>query len=73
LIRDTNKLKIIAVNKLETENPWIKWLAISTIIPLITKRKIPKVTMVIGRVRIISTGLTIVFRRVKTIATINPT
>ena len=73
LMIDTNKLKIIAVNKLDTENPWIKWLAINTIIPLITKRKIPIVTIVIGRVSIINTGLTIAFSIVRTIATIKPT
>jgi len=71
LINDTNKLKTIAVNRLETEKPLIKWWAINTMIPFITSRKSPKVIIVTGNVRIIRIGLTIELRRARTMATTN--
>jgi len=71
LIRETKMLKIMAVNKPDTENPFIKLLAINTIIPLITSRKRPSVTIVTGKVRIIRIGLTIELRSARMMATIN--
>ena len=62
-------LKIIAVNKPDTENPRIKWFAINTIIPFITNKKSPRVTIVTGNVRIIRMGLTIELSRASTTAT----
>ena len=70
-MRDTNILKIIAVNNPDTENPCIKWLAINTIIPLMTNRKRPSVTIVTGKVSKIRIGLTIVLSRARTTATTN--
>jgi hypothetical protein len=64
-------LKIMAVNRLETEKPLIKWWAINTMIPFITIRKSPKVKIVTGKVRMIRIGLTIVLRRARTTATTN--
>lgn len=61
----------MAINKLETEKPSIKLLAISTINPLITSRNKPSVTIVTGNVRIIRIGFTIVLSSARIIATIN--
>ena len=69
LIRETNILKIIAVNKLETEKPRIKWFAINTINPLITNRKRPMVTIVTGNVSIIRMGRTMELSSASTTAT----
>ena len=71
LIIDTKMLKTMAINKLETEKPLMKWVAINTIIPLITRRNRPSVTIVTGSVRIIRIGFTIILSNARMMATIN--
>lgn len=70
-INETNKLNTMAINKLGTEKPLIKLLAINTIIPLMTSRNRPSVTIVTGKVRIIRIGFTIVLSNARMMATIN--
>ena len=53
-----------------TENPSINLSANKIIKAFITNRNKPKVTMVIGKVKIIKTGFTYTFKTPKTTATI---
>jgi hypothetical protein len=53
-----------------TVKPSIKLLAKRIIMAFITSKKRPSVTIVTGKVRITKIGLTIKFRRLKTMATI---
>lgn len=58
-----------AVQKLLTLNPLTNLSANKIILALITSKKSPKVTMVIGKVNIMKTGLTMAFKRPRTAAT----
>jgi len=60
----------MAVQKLETLNPSTSLSAKRIMHALITKRNNPKVTMVIGNVRMTKIGFTNKFRMDKTTATI---
>lgn len=60
----------MAVQKLETLNPSTSLSANRIMHALITKRNNPKVTMVIGNVRMTKIGFTNKFRMDKTTATI---
>lgn len=67
---DKRMLNNNAVQKLLTLNPETKLSANRIILALMTNKKSPKVTMVIGNVNIMKTGLTMAFKRPKTAATI---
>jgi hypothetical protein len=68
--RERSRLNKRAHQKPSTLNPAIKFSANNIISALITNRKSPRVTRVIGKVRMISMGFTIAFRTAKTMATI---
>lgn len=59
-----------AVQKLLTSNPGINLSANKIMLALITNKKRPNVTIVMGNVRMIKTGFTIAFNSPKTAATI---
>ena len=66
---DNKMLKSKATQNPLTANPSINLSARIMMQALITNRKRPKVTMVIGMVRIIKIGFKIAFSNAKTIAT----
>ena len=68
--KDNNKLNSNAIQKPLTVKPSIKLFAIKIIHALITNRNKPKVITVIGKVKMIKIGLTIMFSNPRTIATI---
>ncbi len=68
--RERIKLNRKPQPKLSMVTPPTKLLASKTVIVLITNRKRPRVNMVKGKVRIISIGLTIIFRIARTRAKI---
>jgi len=67
---DNNKLNNRAIQKPSTEKPVIKLFAIKMIKALITNKNKPKVTTVIGKVKITKIGLTKILSRPSTTATI---
>ena len=68
---DNRTLKRIAIQILLTEKPSIRLSAKSIIRALITNKNKPKVTMVIGKVKITKTGFTKRFKTDNTTATMN--
>lgn len=68
--RDSNKLKITAINQPSTSNPLINPSAIKMIIAFITSRNNPRVKTVTGKVKRTNKGLTVKFKRASTRATI---
>ncbi len=68
---DKSMLNNMAVQILETANPFINSLAKSIINALIINKNNPKVSIVIGNVKMTKTGLTNTFKIAKTTATIN--
>ena len=66
---DNNTLKSIATQILLTEKPSINLLANKIIKALMTNKNNPKVTMVIGKVKITKIGFTIRFKIDSTTAT----
>lgn len=70
---ESKRLKIIAHQILFTAKPSIKESASRIIIALTNNKKIPKVKMVIGNVRIIKIGFTKKFNNPITTATTNAT
>ena len=67
---DKRMLKSTAVQKLLTPKPLMKLSANIIIHALMTNKNKPKVTMVIGSVRIIKMGFKMAFKKAKTAATI---
>lgn len=68
--KDNKRLKINAHQILPTEKPSMSLSTKTIIIALMIKRNRPKVTMVTGRVKITNIGLTNIFSRLRTTATI---
>tara|TARA_R110002020_G_scaffold23587_3_gene78465 strand:+ start:37138 stop:37419 length:282 start_codon:yes stop_codon:yes gene_type:complete len=67
--KESNKLKIKAHQMLLTSKPGIRLSAKRMIMAFTINRKSPKVTMVMGRVRMTKIGFTIKLRRLSTMAT----
>jgi hypothetical protein len=68
---DNIKLKNKAHQKLSTLNPLTNFSARMIITALMTSKKKPSVNNVIGMVKIVSMGFTMVFKKAKTMATIS--
>lgn len=68
--KESNRLKIMAHQKLVTWKPSIKLAAKSMMMALMTRRNRPKVKIVIGKVRMTKIGFTKKLSKLSTTATI---
>ncbi len=68
--KESNRLKIMAHQKLLTWKPSIKLAAKRMIMALMTKRKSPRVNMVMGKVKMTKMGFTKKLSKLSTTATI---
>ncbi len=70
VIKESKRLKIMAVKNPSTLKPSTNFSAKIMMMALITNKNRPKEKMVMGIVRIVKMGLTTAFKKAKTTATI---